>query len=84
MPCIHFGGAIVTLAGPTRYITVGDKRIAFEMTYCGPAVLKQDGNPKARQPSSRNPFWYAFSAWTQQGERTDDAGECLWDWMREG
>lgn len=36
----------------------------FEMHhFCGPIVLRQDGQPKERQPGSRSPFWPAFDAW---------------------
>lgn len=36
----------------------------FEMhPWCGPIVLRRDGNPKARQPGSRSPFWGAFNPW---------------------
>lgn len=39
----------------------------FEMhRICGPIVLRADGQPKARQPGSRSPFWPAFEAWHQQ------------------
>lgn len=31
--------------------------------FCGPIVLRQDGQPKAAQPGSRSPFWPAFEAW---------------------
>lgn len=31
--------------------------------FCGPMVLRQDGQPKSRQPGSRSPFWPAFDAW---------------------
>lgn len=36
----------------------------FEMHhFCGPIVLRKDGQPKERQPGSRSPFWPAFDAW---------------------
>jgi hypothetical protein len=31
--------------------------------FCGPMVLRQDGQPKARQPGCRSAFWPAFDAW---------------------
>lgn len=35
----------------------------FEMyRFCGPIVLRQDGQPKERQPGGRSPFWPAFDA----------------------
>lgn len=45
----------------------------FEMhRICGPIVLRADGQPKARQPGSRSPFWPAFEAWqlTNQMEQS--------------
>ena len=36
----------------------------FEMHhFCGPIVLRQDGQPKTTQPGSRSAFWPAFDAW---------------------
>jgi hypothetical protein len=36
----------------------------FEETFfCGPFLLRKDGEPKARQPGSRSLFWPAYQAW---------------------
>lgn len=81
MACIHFGGAIVTLAGPERKIVVRGKTYRFEMhPYCGPALLREDGEPRANQfaPAHKR-FWDAVSLWAQQGERVDSAGLCVYD-----
>lgn len=38
------------------------RKWTFEMhPWCGPIVLRRDGNPKTRQPGSRSPFWAAFN-----------------------
>lgn len=51
----------------SRERTVTDARgrtWIFEVHYfCGPMVLRQDGEPRARQPGSRSPFWPAFEVW---------------------
>jgi hypothetical protein len=39
----------------------------FEMhPYCGPIVLRADGEPAAQQPGSHSPFWVAFNRWHQK------------------
>jgi hypothetical protein len=36
----------------------------FEMHhFCGPIVLRKDGDPVARQPGDRSAFWQAFDRW---------------------
>lgn len=36
----------------------------FEMHhFCGPIVLRRNGQPKTAQPGSRSAFWPAFDAW---------------------
>lgn len=36
----------------------------FEMSrFCGPIVLRRDGQPKEMQPGEQSPFWAAFDAW---------------------
>lgn len=62
--------------GALRDHTVTDARgrvWIFEMHhFCGPMVLRQDGEPCSRQPGSRSPFWPAFEAW-QASRRAEAA-----------
>ncbi len=50
---------------PEHVITdAAGRQWRFELhNFCGPIVLRQDGQPKAAQPGSRSPFWAAFDAW---------------------
>lgn len=70
----------ISSAGPTRVITdAKGKRWTFEMHhYCGPIVLNRSGDPAARQPGEKSPFWHAVTCWAQQGEKVNKAGECIW------
>jgi hypothetical protein len=71
----------ISYGGPTRVITdARGKRWTFEMhPYCGPIALDQHGNPAARQPGEKSPFWEATTRWAQGGQRLDDKGECVWE-----
>lgn len=52
------------LAGDHVVVDERGKRWNFEMhPYCGPIVLRRDGQPAARQPGSRSPFWKPFEQW---------------------
>jgi hypothetical protein len=65
--CVTCGGFSLTTSGPAHTITDATGRAwRFELHhYCGPIVLRQDGEPKTRQPGSRSPFWPAFEAWSK-------------------
>lgn len=39
--------------------------------FCGPMVVGTRGEPMARQPGTRSPFWLALTAW--QDERKKEA-----------
>ena len=66
----------IMLGGPTRKIQVDGKVFTFEMhRYCGPMLLKRNGEPAAHQP---NKFIAAASLWAQQGERME-GDLCRWD-----
>lgn len=74
------GYCCILTGGPTHTITVDGKVMTFEMHhYFGPGVLKKDGDPYARQPGPRHPFWDAVTAWCKQGKRLTDDGECIWE-----
>lgn len=66
-----FGGCLL-LGGPEYTIKVGiGKPIRFEMhSYCGPMPTRQLGH--------NHPFWTAVTLWSQQGERVDGDGLCIW------
>lgn len=56
-------------------IQVNGKRIEFEMhPYCGPTILKRNGEPLKHQPID---FLEAASLWAQQGQKVVD-GLCVW------
>lgn len=68
MCCLGCAGAI-----RGEHVIEDDKgrRWRFEWhPYFGPAVLRADGQPKARQPGSRSPFWRALDAWRARQEDT--------------
>lgn len=67
MCCVGCKGLSLTLSGPMHIINDESGRTwRFELhNYCGPIVLRKDGEPKARQPGSRSPFWPAFEAWSK-------------------
>lgn len=47
-------------------------------SYMGPTTLTKSGEQMERQPGQRSPFWEAFNAWADQGNRLDD-NKALWD-----
>lgn len=62
--------------GPMLKISVGGKVIEFEShPYCGPNILKRNGEPLEKQPED---FLNAASLWVQQGKRMEN-GLCRWD-----
>ena len=67
MCCIGCNGLRLTTSGPEHVISDAKGRPwRFELHhYCGPIVLRQNGEPKARQPGSRSPFWAAYEAWSK-------------------
>lgn len=67
----------ISLGGPDRKISVGGKILTFEdHPYCGPVLLKRNGDPARHQP---NDFLEAASLWCQQGRRLDENGIAIWD-----
>lgn len=61
--------------GPMFKISVGGKVIEFEMhPYCGPTILKRNGDPLKHQPT---PFLEAVSLWAKQGQKMEN-GLCVW------
>lgn len=71
--CVSCQGLSLTRGG--REHTVHDasgRSWTFEQhPYCGPIVLRKDGDPKARQPGSRSPFWQAYTAWQRAQAKPD-------------
>lgn len=82
MPDIFFAGAIVTVGGPLREITVRGKTWRFEMhSYCGPMLCDLKGNGLKREPAH---VLDAISLWAQQGQRLEQRPAplpplCVWD-----
>jgi hypothetical protein len=64
--CVGCSGLIsLTPVGPFHTIKDASGRLWHfeEHHYCGPIILRKDGDPKTRQPGSRSPFWPAYYAW---------------------
>ncbi len=77
--CVHAANMIICFGGPDYTIIAGGKRFYFERhSYLGPILLTKKGDPAARQPGERSPFWTAFTQWEKQGKVVDDAGFCCW------
>lgn len=58
-----------------RKISVNGKIIEFEMhPYCGPTILKRNGDPAVKQPAA---FLHAASLWAQQGQKIEN-DLCVW------
>lgn len=67
---------ILDAGGPMFRISVDKKIIPFEMhPYCGPNILKRNGEPLKNQPPR---FLKAASLWAKQGQRVE-GGLCVWD-----
>ena len=68
--------AFISKGGPDRKIQVDGVLYEFEMhRYCGPNILKRNGEPLKKQPFK---FLYAASLWAQQGAVIDADGMCVW------
>ncbi len=54
----------IDFGGPVFTIDVEGKAVTFEDHWrIGPQVLKKNGDPYARQPGPRDPFWEAYATW---------------------
>ena len=66
-------GTHISLGNDPVKIRYGDKEWTFEWHhYCGPSELDRRGDPKARQPGPRSPFWLITVLWKDQGCETVD------------
>lgn len=67
----------IAYAGPFQKIVDSTgKEWFFEMhSYCGPVVLKKDGDPMKNQPNEKSDFWEVVSRWVRQGKKVTD-GYC--------
>ncbi len=69
------GTVFIDCGGPMHAISVGGEILRFEMhPYCGPNILKPNGEPIDNQPHE---FLKAASLWAQQGEKVRN-GLCVW------
>lgn len=70
----------IAMGGPDRtIIDENGKRIRFEMhPRFGPILLTSSGDVAKRQPGWKASFWRVISWWSQQGEKLDAAGLCIW------
>lgn len=81
MPCIILAGAIFTVGGPERKISVNGKIVPFEdHSYCGPTMLNKRGDPLDHQSPE---FLTAASLWAQQGRKVGPDGLCQWNHEQE-
>lgn len=70
MCCIGCSG-LSLVAGDHVITDASGRRWTFEFhPYCGPTVLRKDGEPKSVQPSVGSPFWAAFDDWHQKRKAT--------------
>ncbi len=67
MPCKHvcIGGTHAIVTYPDLYEVTHEGRVwRFEYhEWLGPTVVRKDGEPCAKQPGYRSPFWAAFETW---------------------
>ena len=80
MCCAGCGSGGVPLLGRDHTVTdVDGRQWLFEQRRMfGPIVLRQDGNPRSRQPGSRSRFWPAWEAWherEQAAKASKDKGQ---------
>lgn len=70
----------ISYAGPfQKIIDSTGKEWFFEMhSYCGPVVLKKDGDPRLNQPNGKSEFWKVTTLWVQQGKKVKD-GYCQFE-----
>ena len=62
---------ICLLISPSYTIMVRGRAYRFEMHhYCGPTLLRKDGEMSNRIPGENHPFWWAVTCWDRQGQRT--------------
>lgn len=63
--CIGCNGLSLTLGGREHTVRDSAGRLwRFEQhPYCGPIILRNNGNPKSRQPGCRSAFWPAYEVW---------------------
>ncbi len=54
-------------SGPVHQIEVNGRVFRFvDHFYFGPAVVRNDGEHKLRQPGVNSPFWPAYSEWRRE------------------
>lgn len=46
--------------------------------FCGPTVLRRDGELSKRQPTEKSPFWDVLDGWIQQGQRVETLDGITW------
>ncbi len=68
----------ISFAGPFQTITDSEgEEWYFEMhRYCGPIVLRKDGDPRVNQPNSKSLFWPTVQLWIAQGKKYFSNGIC--------
>lgn len=66
--CLTCAGSRLKLGSRDHVVADAHGKVwRFEMhPYCGPIVLRRDGEPSARQPGERSSFWPAFEAWQER------------------
>jgi hypothetical protein len=67
MSCHRIAGGIVTVADVFEH---GGFTFEFNRRI-GPVLLRRDGEPYARQPGEKHPFWKAFDEWHAANVKPD-------------
>lgn len=76
----HGPGIHVSTGNPSFILRLGKRQWRTEWHYYfGPSVVKQNGDPIARQLGERSPWWIIATWWKHQGCRVVD-GVGLWDY----
>jgi hypothetical protein len=83
MTCVRLGPAlghaVLCFQPDYKIMDRGGKIWWFEFhKYCGPSVLKKNGDPRRHQPHEKSPFWDAFEAWDRQGQRSEQRSDGTW------
>lgn len=83
MTCTKVGlpqGTVILCTSPDyRIVDRTGKVWYFEFhSFCGPSVLKKNGDPLKNQPPEKSPFWDAITGWIQQGQKSENGKGGKW------
>jgi hypothetical protein len=76
MTCIRVPNGIVCVSPEHEVTDANGKTWRFEFhSFLGPTILRKDGQPRARLPGERSPFWPAFTAWHAEWRKARSEAE---------